>query len=288
MTEYLRLLRIKHYIKNFLIFLPLIFSRHLFDVILLPSAIAGFISFCLISSVVYIINDICDINNDRNHPVKNKRPIAQGTVQKKNALIIAAVLFILSLISGIVSCTRNFSALIFILLYFILNVLYSIRLKNIPVIDIAILVSGFLLRILFGSAITQIEISKWLYLTVISAAFYFGLGKRRNELKHNPINSSRKVLQYYSYGFLDKNMYICMALTITFYSLWCVDSLTIIRTGSKNLIWTVPLVILICLKYSLNIENNSDADPIEVLFRDKLLFVLMLIFILIVLCILYL
>lgn len=287
MTEYLKLIRVKHYIKNFLVFLPLIFSRNLFDAKLLLPTVAGFVSFCLMASVIYIINDIFDMENDKKNPVKSERPLAKGTVNKKSSIILAAVLFILSMSVCVFACSSNLYGMILILFYFVLNLLYSSVLKNIPIIDIAILVSGFLFRLLFGSAITGIEISKWLYLTVISASFYFGLGKRRNELKNCTEESGRKVLQYYSYGFLDKNMHICMALAITFYSLWSVDSLTIVRTGSKNMIWTVPLVILICLKYNMNIETNSNADPIEVLFHDKLLLAMVIIFALTVFGIVY-
>ena len=144
--------------------------------------------------------------------------------------------------------------------------------------DIAILVSGFLLRVLYGSEIMGIEISNWLYLTVISMSFYLGLGKRRNELVKSTEGTTRKVLQFYNHSFLDKNMYMCLALTITFYSLWSVDPLTISRIGNSNLFWTVPLVILICMKYSLTIEGNSDGDPVEVVFRDKTLLALILFF----------
>ena len=287
MTKYIQLLRVKHYAKNLLIFLPLLFSRNLFNKELFLSGVIGFISFCLISSAVYIINDICDSDNDKTHPTKKNRPIANGEIDKKTAIIIAILLVLFTTVTTIFSCGADFVGIFCVFTYLILNILYSLYLKNIPIVDIAVLVSGFLFRLIFGSAITDIDISKWLYLTVISAAFYFGLGKRRNELKNNPSNQTRRVLQYYSYDFLDKNMYICMALTITFYSLWSVDSLTIIRTNSKNMVWTVPLVILIFLKYSLNIEKNSDADPIEVLFKDKLLLAMVTLFILSVFGIIY-
>ena len=108
-----------------------------------------------------------------------------------------------------------------------LNLLYSFGLKNVPVADIAILVSGFLLRVLYGSSITGIEISKWLYLTVIAMSFYLGLGKRRNELEKHGGESTRKVLEAYNKNFLDKNMYMCLSLAIVFYSLWCTDPNTI-------------------------------------------------------------
>ena len=128
-----------------------------------------------------------------------------------------------------------------------------------------------------GFNVTGIEISKWLYLTIIAMSFYLGLGKRRNELLKQKGNS-RKVLKYYNQGFLDKNMYMCLALTIAFYSLWSVDPITIERVSNTDLVWTVPFVILICMKYSLNIEGNSDGDPVEVVLKDKALLAMLAIY----------
>ena len=106
--------------------------------------------------------------------------------------------------------------------YLAINILYSIKLKHIPILDIAILTSGFLLRLLYGAEITGIGISNWLYLTILSFSFYMALGKRRNELTKIG-NETRRVLEYYNKSFLDNNMYTCMALGIVFYSLWCID-----------------------------------------------------------------
>ena len=147
--------------------------------------------------------------------------------------------------------------------------------------------SGFLIRVLYGSAVTAIEVSNWLYLTVISMSFYLGLGKRRNELDTQG-SKSRKVLKFYNHDFLDKNMYMCLGLTIVFYSLWCVDSTTIERYSNSNIVWTVPLVMLICMKYSLNVEGNSDGDPVSVLLKDKILMGMVFLYVLIVLLIIYL
>ena len=145
--------------------------------------------------------------------------------------------------------------------------------KNIPLIDITILVSGFLIRVLYGGAVINVEISNWLYLTVISMAFYLVIGKRRNEVI-NYKKSTRKVLKYYSKEFLDKNMYMCLALAIIFYSLWTMDY----QIGNTMLVWTVPIVILICMKYSMTIEIGGDGDPIEVVYSDKMLLFLIILY----------
>ncbi len=288
MNKYLKLIRAKHYIKNLLIFFPLIFSQNLFDLNLIGNVICGFFSFCFLSSAIYIINDIRDKENDRAHPTKKNRPIASGAISLGNAYTLFVLLIVASAILNLLVSNGGFFSWVYLASYFLLNVLYSFGFKNIPIVDIAILAFGFLLRVLYGSAITSIEISEWLYLTIIAMSFYLGLGKRRGELKiMNKTEGARKVLKYYNKDFLDKNMYLCLALTITFYSLWTVDATTIARVGGENLVWTVPLVILICMKYGLTVEGNSDGDPVEVVLGDRYLIILILIFIVVTLGIIY-
>lgn len=287
MKNYLKLMRVHHYLKNVLIFLPLVFSQNLFDVTLLKKTILGFLSFSILSSIVYIVNDIQDVEKDRAHPTKCKRPIASGAVSVKEAYILAVVIAVLGITLNYFACGFDLLGWGFVILYVGLNFAYSMGLKNLPIIDITILVSGFLIRVLYGSAVTAIEVSNWLYLTVISMSFYLGLGKRRNELVTQG-SKSRKVLKFYNHDFLDKNMYMCLGLTIVFYSLWCVDSTTIARYYNSNIVWTVPLVMLICMKYSLNVEGNSDGDPVSVLLKDKILMGMVFLYAMIVLFIIYL
>lgn len=286
MKNYLKLMRVHHYLKNVLIFLPLVFSQNLFDLPLLKKTILGFLSFSILSSIVYIINDIQDVEKDRKHPTKCKRPIASGAVSVKEAYILAVAIAVIGVTVNYFACRFNLLGWGFITLYVGLNFAYSMGLKNLPIIDITILVSGFLIRVLYGSAVTAIEVSNWLYLTVISMSFYLGLGKRRNELNAQG-SQSRKVLKFYNHDFLDKNMYMCLGLTIVFYSLWCVDSTTIARYSNTNIVWTVPLVMLICMKYSLNVEGNSDGDPVSVLLKDKILMMMVLIYMIILLVEIY-
>lgn len=164
--EYIKLIRVKHYFKNVLIFLPLIFSGNIFNIEKLIISIIGFIAFSFVASVVYIINDIRDIENDRKHPIKRKRPLPAGTVSKKEAIILAIVMLLIAyLLNTIIFVTCNMTiqnlvmSMILLSLYILLNIAYSFGLKNKPIIDIVILVSGFLIRILYGSAITNIEVS---------------------------------------------------------------------------------------------------------------------------------
>ncbi len=286
MKKYLKLMRVHHYIKNVLIFTPLAFSGNLFNQELLLKSILGFMAFSLIASAIYIINDIQDVEHDRLHPIKCKRPLAANEISLTNGKILASILIVVALcINYFISSSPGISWAS-LLLYLGLNLAYSNGLKNLPIIDVAILVSGFVFRVLYGAGITGIGISNWLYLTVIAMSFYLGLGKRRNELIKQK-NVSRKVLKYYNQSFLDKNMYMSLALTITFYSLWTVDPVTIARLSNDFLVWTVPLVILICMKYSLNIEGDSDGDPVEVIIKDKVLMGMVALFVLITLGIIY-
>ena len=275
--EYLKLLRIKHYIKNLLIFIPVFFGERFFDSGCLKNGVLGFIAFCMISSAVYILNDYKDIEKDRKHPTKKNRPLASGRVQKKTALVIMGIC--MAVAAGISVLIGNIPAAVCLLLYFVLNVAYSMGLKNRPIVDIVILASGFVIRVFYGGFVTGIPISNWLYLMVITVSLYMGLGKRRNELRRQ--TNTREVLRYYSLPFLDKNMYVCVALAVVFYAMWTIEM------PDPRLIWTVPLVIIILLCYSFDIEGNSDGDPVEVILHDKVLLLLAMVYVVCIFVLLY-
>lgn len=275
--QYMKLLRMKHYIKNLLIFVPLFFSGRLYDQERLKYGFLGFIAFSLISSAIYILNDYKDIEKDRKHPVKKDRPLASGCITKKAGLTI----MFLCIISAVGVCVliNDPSAVLCLSIYFFLNIGYSLGLKNIPIIDVVILASGFVLRVFFGGFVTHIEISKWLYLVVITGSLYMGLGKRRNELKKQ--TDTRDVLKKYSMPFLDKNMYVCVALANVFYALWTIEM------PDPRLIWTVPFFIIMLMCYSLDTEGDSDGDPVEVILHDKVLIGIILIYVACILALLY-
>lgn len=289
MKEYIKLIRAKHWLKNGLVFLPLFFSINLFNTSYYLGTILAFIVFSFTASIVYIINDMGDIEKDRLHPVKKKRPLAAGTISVKNAKIVIGVLVVLAAIIMwyLFKNTNNILVIIVPVVYLVLNILYSKWLKHIPIIDVVILVSGFVLRVMYGGVSIDVEVSKYLYLMIIFGSFYLGFGKRRNEIIKNG-NKSRKVLQLYNKEFLDKNMYVALALAIVSYTLWCVDPTTIQRIGNDYLFWTIPLLMVILQLYSLNIEGNSHGDPIEVILGDKKLLVTAVIYVLMMGGILYL
>ena len=260
---YFKLLRIKHYIKNVLIFIPIIFANELTKANL-KAAFFGFFAFSFMASTIYIINDIKDVKNDRLHPTKKYRPIASGEISIFKANILAVIMFILSLVMNYFVKEQVISYTILIS-YFCFNLFYSFGLKKRPIIDIILLVSFYILRIYYGGFIVGIDISDWLFLTVTCAALYLTFGKRRNEFIKS--KDTRDVLKHYNKEFLDRFMYLSLALTLVFYSLW------VIEQQIKYLSFSVLIILIIFLKYSLIVEGESDGDPTEIIFKNKSLLV---------------
>ena len=249
----------------------------------------AFVIFSLSSSVVYVLNDMADVEKDKLHPIKKNRPLASGAISMAQAKIVIVILCILiAFMMGLLYWNDpNFFIILIPIVYIILNLLYSKWLKHISIIDVVILVSGFVLRVMYGGVVVDVVVSKYLYLMIIFGSFYLGFGKRRNEMIKNG-KKSRKVLEAYNQAFLDKNMYVCLALAIVSYSLWCVDPMTIARTGHDYLFWTIPILMVILQLYSLNIEGSSHGDPIEVVLSDKRLLVVIVLYIFVMTGLLYL
>ena len=268
--KYLKLIRVKHWIKNLLIFIPLICSGFInIDNVL--NLIIGFFSFSFMSSFIYIINDIKDIEKDKLHPRKKKRPLPSGKITKKRAIIIAIILLIASLSFNYIIHKEILNTSLYLLLgYMIINVLYSMGLKNIAILDIVLLASGFIIRVYYGASIINVPVSDWLFLTILNASLFLGLGKRKKELINN--KDSRKVLKEYNEAFLDKFQYISLGLMLVFYSLWTIEQ------DIKLLSLTIPLLIIIFMKYCLIIEKSDEGDPTTILYQDKMLLFLCLIY----------
>ena len=266
-------MRVKHYLKNVLVALPVIFAGVALQPTNILKTLIAFITFSLTSSIIYIINDIRDVEKDKKHPVKKKRPIASGEVSIKAAVILAILLFVATIAILYFSDLLFNYGVIVLLVYFVLNLGYSFGLKDIPLVDITILASGFVLRALYGGLLLNIDLSNWLFLTVLSGSFYMALGKRRNELIKLEGKETRKVLKYYTKEFLDKNMYMFLSLSIVFYSLW-----STLGVDNRFFKFSSILVILILMKYSLNVEQDSLGDPIEVILGDKILIILAFIY----------
>lgn len=245
------------------------FAGQFLEVRSVVAGVAAFVSFSCLASAVYIFNDVCDVESDRRHPKKRLRPIASGEISVRTALAVAFVM--VGFAVGLLAFSSSPARLVFFAaLYVGTNVAYSFGLKHYPVLDVVILASGFLLRLIFGSVATGVPISHWLGLTVLTGAIYLGLGKRRNELKRMATGDTRPVLRYYTVGYLDKHMYLCMGLSLAFYALWSIS------VESVGMVWTVPIVLCIVMRYNLAIEGECDGDPVEVLLGDRLLIALSL------------
>lgn len=270
--KYIRLLRIKHYIKNIIIFLPVFFAKELSAADKILILCSGYASFCFLSSAVYILNDLMDAEKDRLHPVKRLRPLASGEVTKAQAVWLFSACLILSFVFHI--NTGHLKGAAVLALFFIMNVLYSTGMKKIAILDVLCLALGYVLRVQYGGILSDSEISGWFYMVVLSGAFYLGLGKRREEIKMAGGIDTREVLKYYTYAFLDKNMYVFMELTIVFYSFWAVSQ------PGKMMRWTIPVFMLILMKYSLDVEDEKigGADPVEVILKDKMLMVILAVY----------
>lgn len=277
MKKYLELIRVKHWIKNILIFVPMMCGKVL-NKNNIYLCILGFISFSLISSFIYIINDIKDIDKDKLHERKKYRPIASGKISKKLALIIAILLIILGLIINYIIKSSLLNISMYLLIaYIFINILYSYYFKNIVIIDVSLLSLGFILRIYYGASLVNIKVSDWLFLTIMCGSLFLGLGKRKKELVSN-INV-RESLKNYNEIFLDKFQYITLTLMIVFYSLWSIDQ------SIRYMVLTVPLVLVIFMRYCLIMETNTEGDPVSILYSDKLLLLLCFIYmIMMVLC----
>lgn len=266
LKEYLKLMRVKHYIKNLLIFLPIFFSGNILKINFLKDIVIGFVVFSMISSIVYILNDLRDIEKDKKHPVKKDRPLASGKISIKNAIIMIIILFFISILLLVINNMLLRLENIILILYLGINIFYSFGAKNIPLIDITILSFGFVLRVLYGGLIISVPISSWLFFTILSISFYMALGKRKNELVKLGNNKTRTVLKYYTEDYLIKNMYMFQTLTIVFYSLW-----TIFGIEKEIFKYSIILIILFLLKYNMNIEKSGFGEPVEVILTDKIL-----------------
>ena len=265
---FIKLIRVKQYVKNILIFLPLFFSGSFFDGDTFVKTLIGFVLFCLVASVVYVTNDLNDIEKDKKHPKKKYRPLASGAISKRQAIGIVSVMLALTIAAS--ALLLDPWALMLMATYLVMNIVYSTKLKHTPLVDVAIIAAGFYIRLLYGGVVSGIPLSIYILLTVLFLSLFMGFGKRRNELIHNGVDS-RKVLKYYSKDFLDKNMYVMVALSLAFYALWVISA----YPKDQVMMTTIPLVTFLMIRYSFVIEQDtSDGDPSEVLLSDKTIMIL--------------
>lgn len=260
----IKLLRPKQWIKNFFVFGAVIFSNNIINLEIVKTNMITFIAFCLVSSSVYILNDIVDIERDKKHPKKCERPIASGKISVTKAMITGNILVIASLS---IAVSINKLILIVIILYLLNNVMYSFKIKNIILLDVFSISIGFILRLLAGGIATNVETSKWIILCTLFLSLFLGFGKRRNEfiILGEDAKGHRENLLQYSEKLLDQLINIGITCTIMSYSIYC-----IIGSPSSNFIWTSIFVIFGIIRYYyLMYFNGEGGSPTEIVLKDR-------------------
>ena len=262
-------MRPEQWIKNFFVFTALLFSKNLLNLSKDIDALVGFIIFCMITGYAYMINDLVDLEKDKLHPTKSQRPIASGRLNKTTAIKITTIICLVSL--SFAFYINSFFGII-VLTYFLLNIGYSIYLKNIVIIDVVTIASGFVLRVLGGAVIISVTSSQWLILCTILLSLFLGFSKRRHELVLLEDNATghRKVLEHYSPYFLDQMISVVTASTVICYALYTMSKDTIEKLGTSKLIYTIPFVLYGIFRYLYLVhQKEKGGSPTEVVFTDK-------------------
>jgi 4-hydroxybenzoate polyprenyltransferase len=260
-------MRPRQWPKNVFLLAGLVFDGQLTNPRALSITLLGFVLFCLVSSLVYIINDLTDIETDRLHPTKQKRPLASGQLSKKTAVITVVVLFIIIFpISFILDIYFG----IIISSYFLLMLAYSLWLKRIPIIDVMVIAAGFVLRVAAGVVIiTTNQFSPWLFVATTFLALFIAIGKRRSEIDtlESVADAHRQVLKGYSLDMLDQMLTIILATTMMTYCLYTFASP--ITPGNHVMMLTIPFVIYGLLRYLYLIRmEHIGGAPEEIILTD--------------------
>lgn len=271
MIHYIKLLRPKDWAKNAFLLVPVFFSAKLFDVFRLQHLIAGFFAFSFIASTVYIMNDYRDISEDRRHPVKSKRPLASGNVKPVIALFIATILLIAGfLLAYLADTSLRFSAILSF--YLLLNIGYSLGLKNISILDIMIIASGFVLRLKAGGYIADVNVSAWLTLMTLLLALFMAIAKRRDDLmlQLHTGTEMRKSIKGYNLDFLNTMLGLFSAIIIVTYIMYTLSPRTYEHLKNYHLYYTAIFVIAALMRYlQISLVNNEAGSPTEILFKDR-------------------
>jgi 4-hydroxybenzoate polyprenyltransferase len=275
-------MRPRQWTKNLALFVGLVFAQQLLTLTSFERACVAFVVFCLASSCVYIFNDLLDLERDRQHPTKSQRPLASGDLPIPWAIATIGILLLgcagltLLLFRIPISQTDIFASLgganvlfaLTVVTYLTLMALYSVWLKHIVLLDVFIIASGFVLRILAGTVVIPVMISPWLYLVTILLSLFLALSKRRHELVllQDEASKHRQILKEYSLPLLDQLITIVMAATIMAYSLYTFQG----PTGNHRLMITIPLVLYGMFRYLYLMHMRMEGgSPEEVLLRDR-------------------
>lgn len=261
-------LRVYQWPKNLLVFGALVFSQELTDIGQLLRSIAAFAVMCAASSAVYILNDLNDVEKDRAHPEKCRRPFASGTLSVATGIVMMIGLAIGALAAAFLIHVQ-FAAVV--LIYMVLNVFYSTLLKNIPIIDVMIVALGFVLRAIAGAMAIDVVFSNWLVVCTLFLALFLALGKRRRELLalEDGGSSHREVLAHYSVPFLEQLILIMATCTLIVYVSYVCSPEVTKRFGTDKLYFTIPFVVYGLFRYIYLVHHRQGGgDPSKTLLTD--------------------
>ena len=278
-----KILRIKQWYKNIVIFLPLVFSLSLLNPDSLSLTIVGFVVLVLASSALYIRNDILDVESDKQHPIKKFRPLASGQTSKKNAYIVFVFLLSSSLIIAAITSWQLVIVLIFL---FVNTTVYSHWLKKFVYVDLLYISLNFVIRVFAGMLLLQVDISPWLIFGVFLVAFFLGLMKRKSEiitLKEKAV-LHREVLSKYSMKNLNYSLLIVSVLVMITYSLY---SSTNDPTNDNRLIFTIPIVAIIILRQYYLSERSISLNKFSEVINDKISLLAIIVYIITTILLLY-
>ena len=278
-----KIIRIKQWYKNIVIFLPLVFSLSLLNLDSIYLTIVGFIALSLASSALYIRNDILDIEFDKQHPIKKFRPLASGQISKKNAYIIFVLLLSSSLI---IAAILNWQLVIVLIFLFVNTTVYSQWLKNFAYVDLLSISLNFVIRVLAGMLLLQVGISPWLVFGVFLVAFFLGLMKRKSEIiiLKDAAALHRKSLSKYSIKKLNYSLLILSVLVIVTYSIY---SITNDPTNDNRLIFTIPIVAIIIFRQYYLSEKSVSVKKFNEVINDKITLFAIIMYIITTILLLY-
>lgn len=271
--NWIKLLRPYQWVKNFFVLAALVFSKQLLQPQSISRALFAFAVFCVLGSAVYILNDLCDQEEDRNHPIKKDRPLASGVIKSRNAIVVMVFLFAIAF-TGAFLLNRGFG--IAALAYAALNLLYSFWLKRIVLIDIMTVAANYVIRVFSGALAIGAPITPWLLIASTLLALFLVLGKRRHELVMlgDGAENHRAILKEYSPYFLDQLISIVTASTVVMYSLYTMDHGVQQFLGTHLLPLTIPFVLFGIFRYLYLIHQRREGgNPTMVLLTDKVLIV---------------
>jgi 4-hydroxybenzoate polyprenyltransferase len=269
--DFVQLARPHHWVKNGFVLAGLLFGHAWNDAAMVVAALAATGAFCLVSSAVYAFNDARDAARDREHPVKNRRPVARGAISVPAAQAIAALLAAAGLA---LAAWSSWQVAALAGAYLALNAAYSLGLKHVPVVDVFLIAAGFMLRLLAGTWGIGIQPSRWLLACGFLLTLFLGFAKRRAELERLAGDAAqhRAVLESYTPAFLDRAIFLCVIGMVVSYALYTVAETTVALHGTEHLIWTLPWVLLGSLRYLFRLHyRGGGGDPTLELLRDPLL-----------------